>query len=173
VDISPLAIAILQIVALVFQAVLYARGKNAVDLEKRDRGTFGGLVDNAVRIAEDAMRTADRIDVEKYRALASLVEQQATTIATLRAQVVALEESVASLSNKLASRERADRSAERRAAATVAPLPEALPVQEAVQPGGMDAATLARYGAIPLHANNHAAPEAPERPRSFGRVASR
>lgn len=171
-DNSPLAIALVQIVALILQAVLYTRGKSAVDLEKRDRGAFAPQVADAVRIAQEAMRAAEKIDGEKYRALASLCEQQAVTIANLRAQVNALEESVASLSNKLASRERADRAAERRAAAGAPPLPEAHDTQEAAQAGAMDAATLAGLGAIPLRAN-HAAPEAPGKPRSFGRVATR
>lgn len=168
---SPLAIALLQIVALVVQAVLYARGKNAVDLEKRDRGMFAPQVADALRMAEDAMRAADRIDQEKYRALASLVEQQAVEIARLKAELAAATESIHSLSNKLASRERADRAAERRAAPPMTPpLPAEGEHQEAGPAGTMDAATLAQFGAIPLRAN--AAP-AEGRPRSFGRVASR
>lgn len=170
-ELSPLAIAILQTVALIVQAVLYARGKNAVELEKRDRGMLAPQVADALRTAQEAMRAADRIDTEKYRALASLVEQQAMEISRLKAELAAAAESIASLSNKLASRERADRAAERRAATTLPPLPAEHDTQEAAPAGTMDAATLAQLGAIPLRAN--AAPEAPSRPRTFGRVAAR
>lgn len=167
---SPLAVVIAQIVVLVLNAVLYARQKNAVDVERRDRGVFGPRVDYAVLTAEAAKREAENIDGEKYRALASIVQQQAVEIADLKAKIRSLEESVQSMSNKLASRERADRSAERRAAQVSPPAPlEAPPDQQATAPGGVDAATLAALGAIPLRAD--AAPAAAPR-GSFGRKAA-
>lgn len=166
---SPLVLALAQVVVLVLNAIIYSRQKNAADNEKRERGRFGEQVSEAVRTAQDAKREAFQIDTEKYRSLASMVEQQAVEIAKLKAQVVALEESVASLGNKLASRERADRNAEKRAAhATPAPgRDDEDEGPQAGRPGGTDAATLARLGAIPLQPE--AAPAAQGAPRSFGR----
>lgn len=165
-ELSPLAIAILQTVALIAQAVLYTRGKNAVELEKRDRGSFGPQVGDALRTAQEAMRAAERIDTEKYRALASLVEQQALEIASLKAQLAAATESIASLSNKLASRERADRAAEKKAAA------ERPPVDGDGHPAQMSLEEAIRRHGIPLAAHQSTAvPAAPTRPPGFGLVA--
>lgn len=164
---SPLSIVVAQIVVLVLNAILYSRQKNSADNEKRERGRFGETVTEALHVARDAKKTADNVDGEKYRALASIVEQQGLEIARLRATVLAQEETIKSLANKLASRERADRAAERRAEASATPAPGRDEDQAATSPGGLDAATLARLGAIPFQPE--AAPAAASRPNNFGR----
>lgn len=117
---SPIAIAIAQIIALIFSAVLYARQKSALDIEKRDRGAFGKDVSQALSLATDAKHDVKTIELEHYKKLAALFSICSTELELAKTQIRSLEESVASLSNKLASRERADRNAAK-AAAVAAP----------------------------------------------------
>jgi len=98
-----------QFLAVVLGAIIYSRQKSASDNEKRERGVFGPRVDEALRKAHDALLGVERIDVEQYRALAKKLADAYAEIEMLKAKVAALDESIRSLSNKLASRERADR----------------------------------------------------------------
>jgi len=161
---SPIVLAFAQLVVLILNAILYARQKNVVDVEKRDRGAFGGDVSRAVQMAERAERTASTIEVEHYHKLAALFAAQSSELEQAKAKIRSLEETVSSLSNKLASRERADKSAERRAAKETLPdLP--------TEPGASGVDELVRNGmAIPLFPQQPA-PAAPARPSNFGRMA--
>lgn len=161
---SPLVLAIAQIVVLILNAILYARQKNAVDVEKRDRGVFGADVSKALRLAEEASREAKTIEVDHYRKLAALFAAQSAELEQAKAKIRALEETVSSLSNKLASRERADRSAEKRAAKEQH---QELPAG----PGASDVDDPVRNGmAIPLFPQQPG-PAALTLPNNFGRSA--
>jgi len=111
---SPFALALAQIVLFIVQAIIYSRQKSALDVEKRDRAVFGPQVAHALEVAEAAKRDVETIELSHYKKLAALFEVQSTELANAKAQIRALEETVQSLSNKLASRERADRAAEKR-----------------------------------------------------------
>jgi len=100
-----------QFLALVLGAIIYSRQKSAADNEKRERGVFGPRVDEALRQAHDALLGVERIDVEQYKALAKKLAEAYQEIEMLKAKVLAQEESIKSLSNKVASRDRADRRA--------------------------------------------------------------
>lgn len=109
-----------QFLALVLGAIIYSRQKSALDIEKRDRGTFGTRVDEALRRASDALLGVERIDVEQYRTLAKKLAEAYAEIEMLKAKSIAQEESIKSLSNKLASRDRADKVAAKDEAKPVA-----------------------------------------------------
>lgn len=172
---SPIALAIAQLVILIINAVLYSRQKSALDVEKRDRGQFGPQVQQALSVAEAAKHEIGKLEVEHYKRLAALVSALTAEHEACKQKVLALEESVASLSNKLASRDRADAAAAKRKAAAAMPAEEGAPQlpmfhgPQAGQPGVLDAATLAQLGAIPL-SQPSAAPAAPRDP-TFGKVA--
>jgi len=97
-----------QFLAVLLGAIIYSRQKSALDIEKRDRGTFGTRVDKALQAAQDALLGVERIDIEQYRALAKKLADAIAETEMLKAKVLALEESIKSLSNKVASRDRAD-----------------------------------------------------------------
>jgi hypothetical protein len=117
VDYGQIAFIFMQIVVFVASAVVYSRQLNAVDLEKRDRGAFGSQVAEALRVATLALRGVDLMEVEHYKALASKHAVLLQEVESLKVRIAAFEETVQSLSNKLASRERADAAAIRRASA--------------------------------------------------------
>lgn len=149
VESSPVLLAFAQLVVLILSALIYGRQKNALDVEKRDRGAFGGAVERALGLATDAKQEVERINVDHYKKLATMFAECCAETEALKAKVRAQEESIASLSNKLASRERADKSAEKKAAKEAAvedPQP-GLPTA----PGAAGVDDLVRQGlAIPL-----------------------
>lgn len=162
-----------QVLAVVLGAIIYSRQKSALDIEKRDRGTFGAKVDKALQQAHDALLGVERIDVEQYRALAKKLADAYQEIEMLKARVLAQDESIKSLSNKLASRERADRRA-----AVTHPAPD----DDEVEPGQSTAKkspqaqtleALAAQGiAVPLFPEQNHAPQN-HRPPGFGKVIGR
>lgn len=163
---SPLWLALLQVLVVIANAVLYARQKSRADVEKRDVEGFRLDLGQIRQIAEGARTAADMVNRDLYEALRTKYEVAITELVDCKARVARQEESLASLGNKLASRERADRHAAKRAADE-----EQEQGQEAAQPGGLDAATLAQLGAIPLTAQP-AAPAAPVTSH-FGKVLGR
>lgn len=90
---------------------IYARQKNAVDLEKRDRGVFGPMVREAAKVAADALAGVERIDVDQYKALAKKLGEAYAEIEFLKAKCAALEETCKTINNKLASREKYEKRA--------------------------------------------------------------
>lgn len=139
-----------QFLALILGAIIYSRQKSALDIEKRDRGefggtlkTFGGRIDEALRKASDALLGIERIDVEQYRALAKKHGEAIAEIELLKAKVVALEESVRTLNNKLSSRSRTDkaeRAEEAQEIKTVPFVPKSVKQGEFEIPAGVDPA---------------------------------
>lgn len=115
VDMGQIALIIVQVVMLFITFYVQSRQMSAVDIEKRDRGNFGANVSEALRVAQAALRGVELIEVEHYRALASKHAKLLQDVEDLKCQVLSLEESVKSLSNKLASRQRADMAEMRRA----------------------------------------------------------
>lgn len=176
-----------QFLALLLGVIIYTRQKSALDIEKHDRGTFGVRVDKALAAASDALLGVQRIDLEQYQALAKKHAQAVEEIELLKARVLSLEESVKSLSNKLASRSRVDkREAEEEAAASaraanMAPFPHPKSVKEGEFeiPAGVDPADYLRSIGVGLPLNGppsyvqETMPlEQPHRP-GFGAVARR
>lgn len=164
---SPIALALAQIVLFVVQAIIYSRQKSALDVEKRDRAVFGPQVTHALEVAQAAKRDVETIELSHYKKLAALFEAQSTELANAKAQIRALEETVTSLSNKLASRERADAKAAKRAAqADDAEEPEPSSAPNGAQ---VDLDELLRTHGHPMGGAGLAAPEPPPRTRPFGK----
>jgi len=111
-----------QFLTAILGMLIYSRQKSALSIEQRDRGEFRPLVQKALALAADALAGVDRIDVEQYRTLAKKLGEAYADIEQLKAKIVALQESIASCHNKLASRERADRRSERHEAQPTPPL---------------------------------------------------
>lgn len=107
-DLGQIALIVVQIIMLVITFYSQARQASAIDIEKRDRGIFGANVTEALRVAQAALRGVELIEVDHYRTLASKHAKSLEEIEDLKIKILALEESVKSLSNKLASRQRAD-----------------------------------------------------------------
>lgn len=146
-------------------AIIYGRQKSAVDIEKRDRGVFGATVTDALRHAQSAERLAQELRLQNYETLRQKFEELYLENAQLKAKVLTLEESVASLSNKLASRDRADRQAARKEAAELQGNGDSHPAPQTLE-------DLVRAGlAVPLSQPNSQVPPPPPNARSFGRSA--
>lgn len=139
----------------------YLRQRNQSDLDKHDKVSFSARLEAAYGMADSARKGVEMIEVTHYKALFAKYEVAVQEIASLKAGMKAMEESIASLSNKLASRERQDRIAEKKA---TKPLPDA-----PADPEPSDVDSLVRNGmAFPL-SHNHAEPAAP--PSTFGKKA--
>lgn len=162
---SPFALALVQLVILVVNAILYSRQKSALDVEKRDRGAFHPLIQQAVADATAARRGTEQIEVDHYKRLHALLSSIATEHEADRAKLRAMEESVSSLSNKLASRDRADAAAAKRAAKAVVETDDGVVPPMA---GASDLDSLLRAHGVPM-APVTASPEA--RPVGFGKLA--
>ena len=146
-------------------ALIYSRQKSAVDIEKRDRGAFGLTVTDALRHAQEAERVARELRLDNYEVLRQKFEALYLENAQLKAKVLTLEESVASLSNKLASRDRADRRAARDEANQAQAQGDGHPAPQTLD-------DLVRMGvAVPLSQPVPQAPPPPPNARSFGRTA--
>lgn len=151
-----------QFLALLLGAIIYSRQKSALDIEKRDRGTFGVKVDKALQQAHDALLGVERIDVEQYKALAKKLAEAYQEIEMLKVRVLAQDESIKSLSNKLASRDRADSRAakeETKAPAPAAPGLIQTDILEELRAQGL---------ALPVNPGGQAEPPT-NRPSNFGR----
>jgi len=104
----------LQLLSFLGGILIYARQKSALDVEKRDRGVFGPMVKEAAKVAADALAGVERIDVDQYRSLAKKLGEAYAEIEFMKAKIAALEESIRTMNNKLASREKYEKRAERR-----------------------------------------------------------
>lgn len=152
-----------QFLAVVFGVIVYIRQQATADGEKRERGILGPRVDEALRKASDALLGVERIDVEQYRALAKKLAEAYGEIEMLKARVLAQEESIKSLSNKLASRDRADKRADK----SEEGVPSAKAEKGVIQADILE--ELRAQGlAVPL-ANVDGAPQTNHRPPGFGR----
>lgn len=103
------SLVIAQIVVLVINFFIYGRQKSALDVEKRDRGTFGATVADALRLAESAKRGVEEMDTTKYKKVLDGLVECCAENAKLKSQIAACDESIKSLSNKLASRVKTER----------------------------------------------------------------
>jgi len=108
-----LSIAGVQFLALIHGAIIYSRQKSAVDVEVRDRQEFRPLVQKALALAGDALAGVERVDVEQYKTLAKKLGEAHAEIEFLRAKITALEGSIASAHNKLASYAKQDKRVEK------------------------------------------------------------
>lgn len=163
VDLAQIALVFVQLFGLVITFFVHARQLSALDLEKRDRGTFGTKVSEALRAANDALMGVEKIDKELYQALARKHALLLQEVEDLKVKNSALEESLKSLANKLASRERADRAAQR----AQQPPPDEGGIQP-IQPGQDPLEYLKATGqAVPL--NDHQRP-LPPNVSTFGKV---
>ena len=100
-----------QFLTAIFGALVYARQKSALSVEQRDRGVFGPMVREAMKVAADALAGVQRIDIEQYQALARKLGEAIAEIELLKVRVASQAESIASLHNKLASREKYEKRA--------------------------------------------------------------
>jgi len=148
-------------------ALLYLRGRNANDMDKRDRETYSARVEVAYGMADSAKKAVETIEVTHYKALAAKYEVACQDIVRLEAQVKSLKESVESLSNKLASRERADRALAAKERRATPDGESALPAES----GDPDVDALIRANGYPLSfpGQQQSAPAAPL--NTFGRTA--
>lgn len=108
-----LSIAGVQFLALIHGAIIYTRQKSAVDVEVRDRQEFRPLVQKALALAGDALAGVERVDIEQYRTLAKKLGEAHAEIESLKAKLMALEGSIASAHNKLASYAKQDKRVEK------------------------------------------------------------
>lgn len=164
------SLVIAQAVILGLSQLIYALQKSALNVEKRDRGVFAPQVTEALRVAAEARQEVYALNTQKYESVRNDLLDCCKENAKLKAQISGLEESIHALSNKLASRDRADAMAIRRAKAATfepdpedeqAPTPPTAPrnLQEAIAAGV----------AVPLGGPQPAAPQSTPVPPGFGR----
>lgn len=161
-----IAMALVQMLVLMVNGFLYARQKSAIDVEKRDRGAFGVDVEYTKHLAIELRDTVMAIKTKSYDELKAICEDLLRENAKLRAQVMSHEESIKTLNNKLASRQRT----ETRRAKESEPDPDDAPEDNGQKPSMEE---LARRGiAVPLFATAPQTPP-PQAPpaRTFGRAA--
>jgi len=111
------SLVIAQAVILGLSQLIYALQKSALNVEKRDRGMFAPQVTEALRVSTEAKQIVEALNTQKYESVRNDLLECCKENAKLSAKCNGLEESIANLSNKLASRDRADAMAMRRAAA--------------------------------------------------------
>lgn len=156
---NPLWLAFAQLVVLIANAYLFARQKSTAELGKHDTASFGLDVRNALQLATQASAKVETIEVGHYKVLLAKYEGVIVELRDAQAQIKCLQETVDSLGNKLASRERADRSFAKKAAKEHQDEPK--------EPDPSDVDALVKNGmAIPLSPNH---PEPAGIPRTFGK----
>lgn len=170
-----LALILVQVCMVGACGYVYYRSRSMQDLEKHDRMSWSARIEAAYGLADGAKKAVEMIEVSHYKSLAIRYEESQREIESMRAKIARLEESVESLSNKLASRDRQDRALARADAAAAAEIEAATRNGNGRQavpamPDAMDVDSLVRQGmAIPLMPRQPA-PEA-RRPSNFGRAA--
>lgn len=165
-----ISLILVQLVIAAACAIAYVRQRNAYDVDKRDREGFGAKLEVVYGKVDTVQRAVETIELSHYKALAAKYEVAMQDITRLEAQIKALKETVESLSNKLASRDRADRlAAKREGREEPAPKESGLPAG-AAEP---DVDDLIRQNGIPLfHPGLQPAPAGANRvPPSFGSTA--
>lgn len=165
---SPIWLALVQILVVIGNAYLLARQKNRSEVEKRDVEGFRIDLGLVRQLAEAAKQDAHDLNVQKYEAIRAKCDEVLLELKDCRLSNQVLRETVTSLSNKLASREKVEK---RNASKAEEPEPPEEEVQLPPVPGGMTAAQLAQLGGIPLQAPSPAAPAASARMADFGKVA--
>lgn len=166
------SLVIAQVVVLALSQLIYSLQKSAYNLEKRDRGILAPQVTEALRLSTEAKQVVESLNTAKYESVRNDLIECCKENAKLKAQVNGLEESHANLSNKLASRDRADAMAMRRAAArgfkpddddeTPTPAPAAPRTLEEAIAAGI---------ALPLHPSPAPEAAANQIPLGFGKRA--
>jgi len=158
--------AILAVVAMLFvqaafaAACLYAytRIRTQQDQTGRDASTWAARIELAVTNADSAKRQVESIEVEKYNRLRTRIDE-------LESELVKYKTALRICETKLASEERMGRKAAAKAAKA-----DDDDDEEVAQPGGLDAATLARLGAMKLTAPPAAPAAQTTAPNNFGRT---
>ncbi len=113
---SPVWLALIQFLVVLGNAVVYVRFKHRGDVEKRDLGDFK-LSLEAIRLVADAAKiSADLANGDKYESVRLRCDDLASSLKGCQGDNAILRESVQSLSNKLASREKIERHAAKREA---------------------------------------------------------
>jgi len=160
---SPVWLALVQILVVIGNAYLLARQKNRSEVEKQ--GVDQVKIDLGLvrQLAEAARTEATLLNTDKYEAVRAKCEELLIELRDCQAKNRALAESVTSMSNKLASREKV----EKRAAKAAAEEAEEDVQQSQVGPGGLSPDVLAQLGAIPLQPQH----PAPATPSTFGKTA--
>lgn len=97
-------------------ALLYSRMRSKADSEKASMIPWGIEVKAAVGTANDAKRAVELLELEHYKSLRSMFEDQALQIANLKADNVKLLQRVESLELKVATLQRMDRAARKKEA---------------------------------------------------------
>jgi len=161
-DYGSISLVFLQIVVVIANAVVYVRQKGQGDAGKHDIESFRSVVNSAFSMATEAKQDVKLINAEQYEVVANKCKELMIELQDAKARIKCLQETVDSLSNKLASRERADKKATKG---------KDIEEEEVTQvPGQVTLEDLIRSGqALPL---NGSAPVEPVQPRSsFGKVA--
>lgn len=158
---SPIVLAFAQLVILIANAYLFARQKNQAERRKPDELRLESLVQTAVLDASSAKREVELIEVGHYNALMVKYNEVLVELRDAQSKIRIMGESIASLSNKLASRERADRSA-----AKAAPQSG---VEEPPEPGPGNLDDILRAHGMPLNAPPGSS--TPAIPSTFGKKA--
>lgn len=167
---SPLVVLLAQAFVLIGQIVAYIRAKQDNAGTRKEMAVFSQDARTAKDASEWAKTQIETIEVGHYRKLRVMLEEAMTELESCRTKIRSLEESVASLSAKLASRERVDKLNEKKRAREEAPAPETGAVPAPSGEGSVD--SLLRQFGVPLNASHEpAAPAAPGRNSSFGRPA--
>jgi len=161
------SLVIAQAVILGLSQLIYALQKSALNIEKRDRGVFAPQVTEALRLAAEARQEVYSLNTQKYESVRNDLLDCCKENAKLKAQISGLEESIHALSNKLASRDRADAMAIRRAKAATFE-PESEDEQAPTAPRNLQEAITAGL-AVPLGGPQPAAPQSTPVPPGFGR----
>lgn len=163
-----ISLLVAQLVIAALCAVAYLRQKNAYDVDKRDREGFGAKLEVVYGKVGDVQRAVETIELSHYKALAAKYDIAMQDISRLEKQVAGLKETVEALSNKLASRDRADRAAAARER-PAKPAPEdSAPSAGAAEPSVDE---LIRAHGIPLRPPVNGTAPAGVIPADFGRSA--
>lgn len=157
-----------QLVIACLCAVAYLRQRNAYDVDKRDRENFGARLEVVYGKVDTVQRAVETIELSHYKALAAKYDIAMQDISRLEKQVAGLKETVEALSNKLASRDRADRAAAQRERQAKPAAEESASPQGAAEPSIDD---LIREHGIPLRPPVNGNAPAGVIPADFGRSA--
>jgi len=160
--------AVLALVAMLFVqaafvgACLYAytRIRTHQDQTGQSAAGWAAKIELAVTNADSAKRQVESIEVEKYNRLRTRTDELESELKKCQLALKVCE-------TKLSSEERM----QRRAATRAAKEEEVDDGEQAGQPGGLDAATLAKLGAIPLSAQPAAPAARAPASSNFGKVA--
>lgn len=95
---------------------VYSRMRTQQDIQGQAQQNWSAKLELAVKTADTALSRADTIEIQHYRSLRVLFDEQAALIGALNGKVKALEAELALCNRKLASEERMSRRAVAKAA---------------------------------------------------------